>query len=70
MQILKMQTMVYDFEKQLEHCSDEVIPAFKELRELFWPFGRYRAAPTADGAVLVAREFAAICERQRRALQC
>ena len=31
MQILKMQTLMYDFEKQLEHCRKEVIPTFKEM---------------------------------------
>ena len=69
LEVWKLQIMVCDFDKQLEHCRDEVIPAFKELRELFWPHGRYRNMPTADGAVFVAQKFAAICERQICALQ-
>ena len=34
------------FKQQLQRCQPELQPAFRELRELFWPLGQYREAPT------------------------
>ena len=50
-----MKRTLYDFGERLETCCPELISAFRELRELFYPHGEYRPAPTtAEGQVLAA----------------